>query len=59
MKDAERRFEIDARLMEIMGLVVSEWETDPTSVQCFDLRIVQEAKDLWDERKTKPLPFEF
>ena len=57
-RGVERRFEIDHRLLEIMGLVVAEWESDPTSVQCFDLRIVDEAKRLWAERKTRPLPFE-
>jgi hypothetical protein len=56
--DLDRRFEIDHRLMEIMGLVIAEWESDPMSVQCFDLRIVAEARALWGERKTKPLPFE-
>lgn len=58
-RDAERRFEIDDRLLEIMGLVVAEWESDPMSVQCFDLRIVAEARALWAERKTRPLPFGF
>ena len=57
-EDAERRFVIDDRLLEIMGLVVSEWKSDPMSVQCFDLRIVEEAKQLWEERKVRPLPFE-
>ena len=57
-QDAERRFQIDRRLLEIMGLVVAEWKSDPASVQCFDLRVVQEAGDLWEERKHRPLPFE-
>jgi len=57
-RDAERRFEIDHRLLEIMGLVIAEWESDPTSVKCFDLRIVTEARNLWHERKIRPLPFE-
>ena len=59
MRDAERRFVIDDRLLQIMGLVIAEWESDPTSVQCFDLRIVNEAKELWTERKLRPLPFEY
>jgi len=59
MKDAERRFVIDDRLLQIMGLVIAEWESDPMSVQCFDLRIVNEAKELWAERKLRPLPFDF
>lgn len=58
MREAERRFEIDARLMEIMGIVIVEWESDPASVQCFDLNIVREAKSLWEERKTCRLPLE-
>lgn len=32
--------------LDIFKLVVSEWRTDPTSVQCFDLRIVEKAKYL-------------
>lgn len=39
------------RLLEIMELVVAEWKSDPTSVQCFDLRIVEEAKKLDARRK--------
>ena len=58
MQDAERRFVIDDRLLQIMGLVIAEWESDPMSVQCFDLRIVNEAKELWTERKLHPLPFD-
>lgn len=57
MKQIERRYEVDDRLLEILGLVVSEWSTDPMSVQCFDLRIVEEAKALWEERKRLPRPF--
>lgn len=56
--DAERRFKIDDRLLEIMGLVIAEWKSDPQSVACFDLRIVDEAKALWAERKMRPHPFE-
>lgn len=56
--DIERRFKIDARLLEIMGLVISEWESDPMSVQCFDIRIVNEARTLWTERENTPLPFD-
>ena len=57
--ECERRFEIDDRLLEIMGVVIAEWESDPMSVQCFDLRIVEEAKRLWTERKSCRRPFEF
>jgi hypothetical protein len=56
--EATRRFAIDDRLMQIMGLVIAEWESDPMSVQCFDLRLVREARSLWKERQTCRLPFE-
>lgn len=38
------RFEDEA--LEIFKLVVAEWSSDPMSVQCFDLRIVEKAKYL-------------
>ena len=34
----------------LLRLVVAEWNTDPHSVQCFDLRIVEKAKRLVDDR---------
>ena len=40
------KWEIEKRLLQIMDLVVAEWESDPISAQCFDLRIVNEAKML-------------
>lgn len=32
--------------LKILRLVVAEWESDPMSVQCFDLRLVEQAKEL-------------
>ena len=55
---AERRFEIDRRLLAIMEIVGAEWQSDPLSVQCFVSRIVREALDLLVERKSCPLPFD-
>lgn len=37
---------------DVLDLVVAEWESDPMSVQCFDLRIVERAKHLVKVRKT-------
>jgi hypothetical protein len=42
------------RMWEIMRVICSEFKTDPTSVQCFDLRIVHEAIELV-ERHEYPL----
>lgn len=44
VQELEEKFKLQVRAQEILELVVSEWNTDPTSVQCFDLRIVKEAK---------------
>ena len=33
-------------LLEVLDLIVAEFNSDPMSVQCFDLRIVQRAKDI-------------
>lgn len=46
IKDIEAKFDDTRRAWEILSLVVAEWESDPMSVQCFDLRIVNEAKKL-------------
>jgi len=40
----DERFELQGRALDIFKLVVAEWKSDPHSVQCFDLRVVEEAK---------------
>lgn len=35
---------------KVLSLIVAEFDTDPMSVQCFDLRIVERAKAVVDER---------
>ena len=40
----EERFALEREMWRIFDLVVAEWESDPTSVQCFDLRMVEQAK---------------
>lgn len=49
--DNMSRQEMNKRLVEIMGLVIAEWESDPLSVQCFDLNLVAEARELWKKRQ--------
>ena len=39
----EEGFALRRRAVELLDLVVAEWRSDPMSVQCFDLRIVEEA----------------
>lgn len=40
-----------ADVWTLLDLIVAEWTTDPTSVQCFDLRIVERAKVLVEARR--------
>lgn len=47
--DPLRENEQDA--MRVLNLIVAEFESDPMSVQCFDLRVVQRAKDVITKRK--------
>lgn len=35
---------------DVLDAVVAEWTSDPMSVQCFDLRLVERAKQLLRER---------
>jgi len=56
-KDIEEGFERTRRAWKILELVVSEWETDPSSVTCFDLRIVAEAKLLIKNQRKSKDPF--
>jgi hypothetical protein len=43
----------------VLGLIVAEFLSDPMSVQCFDLRVVERAKACVATRKIveKTLPF--
>ncbi len=42
----EESWKLRDRAVELLDLVVTEWKTDLTSVACFDLRIVNEAKEI-------------
>jgi hypothetical protein len=43
--------ENDKEAFKVLHLIVAEFESDPMSVQCFDLRIVQRAKDCIAKQK--------
>jgi len=51
IKKMEKKFARDRRIWDLIDLIVAEWDSDPMSVQCFDLRIVQEIKQLLSEHK--------
>lgn len=42
--ELDEQFRLQHEALDIFKLVVAEWESDPMSVQCFDLRIVEKAK---------------
>lgn len=48
-REMERKFEIEARAIELLILIATEFKTDPSSVACFDLRIVNEVLAITDE----------
>ena len=37
----------------VLGVIVAEFESDPMSVQCFDLRIVERAKAIVGEQRRR------
>lgn len=51
--DIERVWELRREAVQLLDQVVAEWRSDPTSVQCFDLRIVKRAGEVIDELKKR------
>lgn len=43
IKEMDEAFSLRQEAVEILGQVVDEWNSDPMSVQCFDLRTVERA----------------
>ena len=43
-REMEEVFNLRRRAVELLDIIVAEFESDPMSVQCFDLRIVEESK---------------
>lgn len=44
-----KRINLRKRAAELLSIISAEFETDPMSVQCFDLRIVQETKEVTEK----------
>lgn len=42
-RKADRRFAAQLEAAELIGIIAAEFKSDPMSVQCFDLRIVERA----------------
>lgn len=39
--------------IDVLDVIVAEFESDPMSVQCFDLRVVERAKAIVGERRRR------
>ena len=43
-RQMEEVFALRSEAIELLGLIAAEFRSDPTSVQCFDSRIVQRTE---------------
>lgn len=43
-REIEEGFELKREAIELLGLIAAEFKSDPTSVQCFDRRIVERTQ---------------
>ena len=57
-REMEERFTLEREAIDIFKVVVAEWESDPMSVQCFDLRMVERAKEIKERLKQIALPWD-
>ena len=44
VRETEERMKVELEAFELLDLIVAEFNSDPMSVQCFDLRTVELAK---------------
>jgi len=52
IEEMHERSKLEIEAFELLALIVAEFESDPMSVQCFDLRIVERAKRVVAKLKT-------
>ncbi len=57
MSELREQCELDREIWRVMDLITTEFESDPMSVQCFDLRLVEEAIDMVKRRRALNDPF--
>lgn len=50
----ERRFDALREAEALLGLIDAEFRTDPMSVQCFDLRVVERVRQCVQTLKDNP-----
>lgn len=50
MREMDAMFRNDIEARDLLNLVAAEFASDPMSVQCFDLRLVERVK-LWAARE--------
>jgi hypothetical protein len=43
-REIEELWDLRREAVRLLDQVVAEWKSDPMSVQCFDLRLVERAK---------------
>lgn len=51
MREIEQSFDNDKEAHELLALIDAEFRSDPQSVQCFDLRIVERVRYCVELRK--------
>ena len=57
MQKMHERMQLELDALDLLVLIVAEFESDPMSVQCFDLRTVERAKQVVAKLKTtEPFP---
>lgn len=44
VREMDQIFQLRGDAVRLLDLVVAEWNSDPTSVQCFDKRLIDEAR---------------
>lgn len=58
VRDLERKWKLEREAIHILKLVVAEWKSDPMSVQCFDLRIVEKGTKIIEQLDKMKEPWE-
>lgn len=53
-RQIEQKWALEREAVELLDVIAAEFESDPTSVQCFDLRIVERAKAVTKELRALP-----
>lgn len=56
-RQMEERWKLEREAVELLCLIAAEFKSDPTSVQCFDLRIVERVKYVTERLAKIPTTF--